>query len=65
MLAEHYRELPLPDLHGSSLTASEPALIYSVQKLTHWRWLLRAEHVITLRPIYHHPNRARAPSLGC
>ena len=41
MLAQHHRDLALPDLHGSGLIASEPTLVYHAQKRTNGVWLLR------------------------
>ena len=75
MLVQGHRELALPELHGSSLTASEPVLVYSAQKRTNGVWLLR-QHVnvaqrskqlerelgITSCLIYHQPIRAHALS---
>ena len=37
MLAQHHRDLAFPDLHGSGLTPSKPAVVYSAQGI----WLLR------------------------
>ena len=41
MLAQRHRELAFPDVHGSGLTAFEPALIYSARKRTYGVWVLR------------------------
>ena len=73
MLPQRRRDLALPDLHGSSLTASEPASIYSGQK-KHKRGMAStvacdcdakdytAEHIITSWPICHHPIGGRVLS---
>ena len=63
---------PFSDLHGSSLTASKPALVYPLRNAqigmvsTAGRECgakeQTAEHKITSCIIYHHPNRARALS---
>ena len=37
MLAQRYQKLAFPDLHGSGVTAFEPASIYSDQKHTDGR----------------------------
>ena len=55
--------ISFPRLHGSSLTASEPALVYSAQRGVASRAAFEndakeqtAEQVITCFPIHHHPN---------
>ena len=41
MLAQHHRKLAFPQIHGSSLAASEPALVRSDQKCTNGVWFPR------------------------
>ena len=69
MLALRPRELAFPDLHGSSLNASESALFYSALKRTNGVWLLgrpvnviQSSRQLTSWPIYHHANRASSLS---
>ena len=72
MSFQRHRELAFRDLCGPTLTASEPALVYSAQKRTNWLASMaagkckakeqKAKYAITSWPICHYPNGACALS---